>query len=350
MRADNEGWGAISILVELKEFYGYDTLDLPSADAVHRFLKSKKLIAKKIPTSPLPETIELKPKDFHDLWEMDAQGAEKTGGVDFISMINIKDNRSKVYVSSFPVQVKSSKTKPKRNHYLWAMRFGFEEFGLPKVIQVDKDTAFRDSKPTSAFPSQIHLFLIGLGIDLIFINVSPPQKQAIVERSHQTMSAQVLKGKSYSNWHELYINTVKRKRVMNELYPSRTLKKQAPLKAQPKAKHSGRPYSVEREKDLLKIERIEAYLAKCTWYRKTAKSRTLSLHGKVYYLNQAEANVYLKINFCPEGEKLIFRNDKELVVQEVLVKSFVKKLLNQPSVDDLLKTKSKILSNKNFIL
>ena len=38
LRQNNEGWGAISILVELENRGHYPLKDLPSPDAVHRYL------------------------------------------------------------------------------------------------------------------------------------------------------------------------------------------------------------------------------------------------------------------------------------------------------------------------
>lgn len=181
LRKQNEGWGAISILVELEDAYGYCQSDLPSADSVHRYLKQCGLVKTKLPKSYLPESQSYDVEDFHDLWEMDAQGAVKVTGIGYVSMINIKDVKSKTYVNSFPVQVKCKKSQPKTVHYLWALRLGFEEFGLPKAIKVDKDSVFIDSTSQSPFPSLVHLFLVGLGIELCFIHQAPPAKQAMVE-------------------------------------------------------------------------------------------------------------------------------------------------------------------------
>lgn len=323
---------------------------MPSADAVYRYLKSCNLIAAKIPKNNLPQIESPKVKDFHDLWEMDAQGAEHVKGIGFISMINIKDAKSKAYVCSFPVHVKSTKGKPKTVHYLWALRLGFEEFGLPKTIQVDKDSVFIDNKSKSAFPSQLHLFLIGLGIELSFIDVSPPQKQGMVERSHQTLDKQALQGKTYENWQALFVNINKRRKILNEHYPSRALGKKAPLVAFPKATHSGRPYLSETENDLLKIQSIEKYLTKCKWYRKVSANKTISLHGKIYYLKNAGVSTHVQIRFYQKDKKLIFRNDKELVLREILIVDFVKNLLQKSSINQLVKVKNKIFKHKEFPL
>ena len=70
----------------------------------------------------------------------------------------------------------------------------------------------------------------------------------MVERSHQTMKKQVIQGKTYGNWQELFIHTNERRKVMNEKYPSRALNRLAPLQAAPLAKENTRIYELGQEK------------------------------------------------------------------------------------------------------
>lgn len=351
IRSDNEGWGAISILVELADSYNYHSKELPSADAVNRFLKEEGFIGKKIPKSKLPKGQQPNKIDNpHDLWELDAQGAEYVKGLGYVSMINIKDSKTKTYIMSFPVQVKGRKSQPKTVHYLWSLRLAFEEFCLPKAIQVDKDSVFIDNTSKSPFPSRFQLFLTSLGIELCFIDAPPPAKQAMVERSHQTMYKQVLQGKKYDNWHELFVNNNKRRKVMNEKYPSRSLNKQAPLQVYPETKNVIRPYQIGQEKQASNLKRIERFLAQCVWFRKVSKAKTLSLNAKVYYLKKSNPETFLSIRFCAEDKKIIFRDANELVIQELLVKDFAINLLEQLSIKELLAMKKKIFKNKDFPL
>lgn len=110
LRQANEGWGAISILVELEDIGLYHSEDLPGRDTVRRYLKEQGFIPEKSPRGKIIEG--QLPKGItspHDMWEMDAQGAEYVKGLGHISMINIKDCLTKTYIMSFPVQVKGEK-------------------------------------------------------------------------------------------------------------------------------------------------------------------------------------------------------------------------------------------------
>lgn len=349
LRHKNPGWGAISILVEMEHVLNYAPKKLPSADSVRRYLKDCGFITPKIPKSDVPEVKAPMVKACHDLWEMDAQGAVALSGLGYVSMINIKDSKSKTYVMSFPVQVKSKMSQPKTIHYLWALRLAFEQFGLPKALQVDKDSVFKDNTSRSPFPSLIQLFLLGLGIDLSFINVAPPTKQAMVERSHQTLDKQVLEGKTYKTWQELFINTNKRRGILNEKYPCRTLGKRAPLEVYPEARHSGRFYSIAKETKLLNLNRIEKNLADYTWYRKVSSVKTLSLK-KIYYLKEAKPKTHVQIKFCAVSKKLIFRDVNEQIIKQLSTMDFAKSLLQLPDTPALLSMKKKIFENRNFPL
>ena len=348
-RDANEGWGAVSILVELEEKFGYPKSDLPTPYSVHRYLRECGFIKSKEPKGNLPNGTLPLVKQVHDLWEMDAQGAVAVDGLAYIAMINIKDAKSKTYIGAFPVQVKGAKSQPKTVHYLWALRLAFEEFGLPKAIQVDKDSVFIDNTSKSAFPSKLRLFLLALGVELCFIELPPPAKQAMVERAHQTLYKQVLEGKTYANWQALFSNTNERRRILNYKYPCRTLGKKAPLQAFPQVAKPQRSYCLEQEPELLKIERVEAFLATCKWFRKVSTVKTLSL-GKIHYLKQAKPNTALSITFCNKNKKLIFRDVNELIVQEIDASDFVKKLLNFPPIEEMIDTKRKLFENDKFPL
>lgn len=230
------------------------------------------------------------------------------------------------------------------------MRLAFEEFGLPKAIQVDKDSVFIDNTSKSPFPSRVQLFLTSLGVELCFIDVPPPTKQAMVERCHQTMFKQVMQGKTYDNWHKLFLHTNKRRKVMNEKYPNRSLNGKAPLQATPEAKNIIRPYQIGQEKQPNNLKRAGHLLSQCKWYRKVSKVKTVPLNSKIYYLKKSTIQTYLSIKYCEVHKKLIFRDVNEHLIQEVLVMDFATNFLKQNSDKELLARRKKIFKSKDFPL
>lgn len=62
LRRRYEGWGAITILVELEDEYGYSSSELPGIDAVNRYLKEQGFVKAKEPRSKLPSEQYRSPK------------------------------------------------------------------------------------------------------------------------------------------------------------------------------------------------------------------------------------------------------------------------------------------------
>lgn len=350
LRGDNEGWGAISILVEL-ELEGYAPDDLPSPGAVHRFLVEQGYIKYREPREPLPAKPPIKRSRYcHQKWEMDAKGTVKVEGIRPQALIDIKDDFSKKYCMCFPVDVASTSTQPSTRHYKWALRLAFIESGMPKNIQVDKDSVFIENASKSPFPSKLHLWLLALGIHLQFIKKPPPEQNNIVERSHLTLFNQALKRKKYPHWRALFDRINYRRKVLNENYPSRTLGKKAPLQLYPQAAHSKRPYSIKKEKQLLDMSKIYRFLAKGKWHRKVAQNKCVYLGRQHYYLNHATPGMMLTIKFSSRTKQLIFYDVNELEFARKSIKGISTEELMGGTAKELSKIYKQIFQSKKFPL
>ncbi len=350
LRGHNEGWGAISILVEL-QLEGYPPQDLPSADTIHRFLVEKGYIKYREPREPLPGKPRIKRSSYcHQKWEMDAKGTVAVKGVGFQALIDIKDDFSRKYCMAFPIEVANSNTQPSTRHYKWALRLAFIESGMPKNLQVDKDSVFIENSSKSPFPSKLHLWLLALGIDLHFIDKPPPDQNNIVERSHLTIFNQALKGICYPDWHALFDNINYRRKVLNENYPSRTFNKKAPLQVYPQAAHSKRPYAIRKEKQLLDMSKIYRFLGRGKWHRKVAQNKCVHLGGQRYYIRQAIPGNILTITFSSRTKQLIFYDVNELELIRMNIKGISKEALMEGTTRELTKIYEQIYQASNFSL
>ncbi len=351
LRKENEGWGALMILVELEEEFSYAREKLPSASSVNRYLKQGGHIKRREPAGKFPAKPCEKPKAVHQVWEMDAQGATEVKGIGHQATISMKDGLSKKHCMAFPVSVKNQSSQPATSHYKWAFRLAFAESGMPQGVQVDKDSVFIENTSRSPFPSRLHLWLTALGVGLCFIEKPPPAQQATVERSHQTMERQASRGKSFGDWQQFFQHCQKRRRRMNEKFPSRSHGGRAPLQAFPGAAHSGRHYSVEQEHQLLDVQRIYTLLFEGKWYRVVSSGKMVSLGGQRYYLKGAVPKSQLQITFCKESNLLIFRNDKEHVLDRLPLKgASLEDLMESDSILTLVATYEKLSSSKDFPL
>jgi len=95
---------------------------------------------------------------------------------------------------------------------------------------------------------------------------------------------------------------------------------------------------------------LKDYLAKCIWYRKVSKVKTISLDRKIYYLKNAKPESYVQIKFCNRRKKLIFRDAKELIVAKLPMKDFSKEKIMEATTEQLISMKKKLFSKRKFPL
>ena len=151
-------------------------------------------------------------------------------------------------------------------------------------------------------------------------------------------------------WKKLFQCTVLYTKRLNEKLPNRLLNKKAPLVNFPKAKHSGRTYSVEQEYKLMDIKRVYKYLAKCFWYRRVSNARSISLSGNIYYVRQAKPKQQIRINFCNRSKKLVFRDVNEHVLAKVPPKNLSIQAIMGGSIRQLIQMRKKLFRARDFPL
>ena len=186
---------------------------------------------------------------------------------------------------------------PSTQDYQLALRQAFVHYGLPQRIGLDHDSVFYDNASASPFPTVLHLWLIALGVEVRFIEQTPPGEHGVIERGHQTVSQQAIAGQHFSDGAALRASLAARLDLLNTRYPSRSLAGQAPLAAHPEAAHSGRPYRLEWEEHLLDMQRVHDYLAQRRWFRRSGSLGQLSIGGYRYGVGKAFANQTLEVTF-----------------------------------------------------
>lgn len=82
--------------------------------------------------------------------------------------------------------------------------------------------------------------------------------------------------------------------------PCATLDNQPPLVAYPQAYHSGQPYRLEWEAQLLDMERIDSYLGRGRWFRRVANNGIISLGGTIYHVGSKWKQQQVEVKFDPD--------------------------------------------------
>jgi transposase len=304
MRQLHPGWGPITLVEEATQLPAYFGQAFPSRARVAAFLKEKRLVRRYERQAGLPRPPLNPASQVHEEWEMDAQGGQMVGGLGTVSVVNLIDVVSRLKVESYPHVWGSGLTW---QDYQLVLRCAFLQYGLPRHISLDHDSAFFDNTSRSPYPSRLHLWLVALGVGVRFIEKPPPQQHALIERTHQTMTAQTLTGQTWKEQKALWQGLAQRRQFLNQVYPSRALHDQAPLEAYPQAVHSGRVYRPEWEADLLDVSRVQTFLAEGQWFRETNCHGEFWLGMQRYNAGRSCAKSTVEIRFDPHSLEFICR-------------------------------------------
>lgn len=298
MRENHPGWGPLTIVSELDGDDRWAGMRLPSRARVAAFLKEQQLTRQYERHSDLPQPPAVEPQRAHEEWEVDAQGVMPVKNLGNVSIINIGDLFSRVKIESFPCL---NSSHPNTQDYQLVLRRAFVHYGLPERISFDHDSVFYDNASPSPFPTSLHLWLIALGIVVRFIEHAPPEEHSVIERTHQTVTNQAIRGQSFNDAAALQQSLTQRLDFLNNCFPSRSLAGQPPLVVWPQASHSDRPYRLEWERELLDMQRVYTYLAQGRWFRLTSTHGQFSLGGQRYNAGISLARQTLEITFEPQA-------------------------------------------------
>ncbi len=296
LRRSHPGWGPITLLAELMLRPAYAGVPLPSRARLAAFLKAKHLVRHYEHRVPVPQAPPQAATAAHDEWELDAQGRQVVAGLGTVSVVNIMDVVSRLKVASYPHLWHSGLTW---QDYQFVLRCAFVEYGLPQSLSLDHDSAWFDNTSQSPYPSRLHLWLTGLGIAVRFITQPPPKQHALIERGHQTMTAQTLTGQTWPTVSALWQGLEQRRTFLNTVYPSRALDYRAPLEADPTARRSPRAYRPEWEADLFDLQRVYTWLALGHWFRETSLHGEFGLGMQRYNTGRSWAHATVEIRFDP---------------------------------------------------
>jgi transposase InsO family protein len=302
LRTLHPGWGPATLLVALKTDANFRDQPLPSRVQLARLLKQAGLTRRYQPHHDLNQPPRTSPTIPHQEWQVDAQGIMRVEGVGKVSLITIVDVVSRLKAESYP---SLETTNPALPDYQLTLRRAFLTYGLPETLTLDHGTVFYDNTTPSPFPTQLHLWLLALGVHVRFTRKRCPTDHAIIERTHQTMTAQALLGQAYPSHSALWAGLDERREVLNRHLPSRVLSHKSPLEAYPRAIHSGRSYRPEWEEELLSLEQVYSYLAQGRWFRGIRTNGCFDLGGYRYYLGKHLAQRSVAIRFDPDARTLI---------------------------------------------
>jgi transposase len=324
LREKHPGWGAQTVRLEIGKDERFAGLSLPSRSRIAAYLKEQNKVRKYERHQDLPEPKPRPVQHPHQEWEMDAQGVTTVTGLGKVAFINLLDVFSHTSIDSHACP---HMYHPQWREYQRVLRRAFIRYGMPEQISLDHDSAFYDNKSASPFPSVIHLWLIGLGIQVRFIHKRPPLEHSRIERHHQTIARQVFEGQTFADVTTLQRSLQARMLFLNLEYPTRTLDGRPPFQAFPQARHSSRIYAPESEEQILDMQRVYDYLKSGRWFRQVCSAGTFTLGGYGYNATRHFARQTLEITFNDTTRQLVCLPEKETATFQFDIQGLTKATL-----------------------
>ena len=184
------------------------------------------------------------------------------------------------------------------------LRAAFSRWGMPGRLRVDNGVPWGS---WGDFPTDLSLWIIGLGVDMHWNNPRSPQENGVVERSQGTGN----------NWgepwtcespEELQERLERMDRLYRETYPYRD--RLSRIAYFPGLAHSKRSYSLAAEPELWQWRRAAEHLATYVVKRRVDSRGQVSLYSWNQYVGQMHRGKEVYVMYDPNrGEWLIADRD-----------------------------------------
>ncbi len=179
-------------------------------------------------------------------------------------------------------------------HVQTALRQVFEHWGLPERLRIDNGQPWGSAND---LPRDLALWLIGLGIEVIWNRPYRPQDNGRVERSHGVT-------KNWIEPHTCHDLVQLQQRLNRAVYLQRTAYPyhQGLSRTQyfPALQHGGQPYQQASEPQQWQLARVDALLAQGVWVRHTDSDGKISIYGRNYSVGRRYSRQAVLLRFDPE--------------------------------------------------
>ena len=183
------------------------------------------------------------------------------------------------------------------------LRRAFACWGMPQQLRVDNGTPWGSR---GDLPTDLVLWLAGLGVEVRANPPRRPQDNGVVERSQGT-------GKRWAEPHraasvaELQAAIDAMDRRQREGYPYRG--RESRRAAHPGLAHSGRVYEEAQEPTLWRIERVHELLTRFVVARQVDRCGTVSVYHRNYYVSKTYVGKVVHVRFDPQQRRWLFQDE-----------------------------------------
>ena len=311
MKRKHPGQGADHILAAMQAKAEFSPGELPGRSRLSAFFKERcpellRKPGKKRPSQAVP----VKSTAAHEVWQLDSQEKVELTDGSLATVCNIRDPFGAAMIAS---RAFSTKTEKRWRKLTWpeirqVLRGAFTEWRtLPDCVQTDNELILVGN-PGDPYPSQLALWLVGLGIKFQTIRPHRPTDQAQVERNHRTLDEATFDQEGLASLENFQAALDQERHLYNHFFPSRAsdCQARAPLEAHPALLRPRRPYRPDDELFLFDLQRVYDYLATFTFERTASASGTVGLEAHQCSIGRCHAGKAVQVCCDPTHREWVF--------------------------------------------
>jgi transposase InsO family protein len=296
-RRQHPGWGSEMIRLQLDE--RHEGLDLPCSRTLRRHLQKAHLNpapAGRLPLTDRPHVP--RAERPHQGWQTDASEDFHLKGDRRACWLRIVDECSGAFLST-KVFEPARWENVDRGAIQAYLREVFALWGLPQRLRTDNGFPWGS---TGDFPPEMALWLIGLGMEMIWIPPGCPQQNGVVERAQGT-------GKCWTDpsqcrsLRELQQRCNATDHLQRERYPFRDGRSR--MQVYPQLRHSGRRYSLRWETQHWDLSKVLAVVSGQVAKRRVDGSGSISLYHRTRYVGKPYIRSEVYVSLDPTGPRWV---------------------------------------------
>jgi transposase InsO family protein len=184
------------------------------------------------------------------------------------------------------------------------LRRAFGRWGRPERFRVDNGAPWGSR---GDLPTDLALWLIGLGVEMDWNPPRRPQDNGVVERSQGTAKRWAEPG-ACDTAAELRRRLGEMDDIQRRDYPS--VGGRSRLEAYPDLAHSGRAYTPAWERSHWSLAAVGAHLAGYVVPRRVDSSGMVSVYGRNHYVGKIHNGKTVYVMFDPEACEWIFADER----------------------------------------
>lgn len=184
------------------------------------------------------------------------------------------------------------------------LRAAQARWGLPVRYRVDNGSPWGS---WGDFPTELALWVMGLGVGMHWNTPKRPVENGVVERSQGT-SNRWCEPWTCSTAEELQERLIGTDRLYRESYPYRN--GQSRMTIYPGLVHSGRPYDPSQEAEQWQWSRVAEHLATYSVERTVDRSGMISLYNRGYYVGKTHQGKKVSVIFDPQSEEWVISDEE----------------------------------------